>query len=206
MGIDATRKWESEGFRVHGRRNRNGRGHHAFRLIVAQGYSEIESMALVPRPLRFRPAMDGGILRSPTCVSRQFPSSTVILNGEACPRIGWTITNSIPLRINCTQSFPYDFAEVLHVYIVVHDHDDLGKHRLSQRPNRVHDFSRVAGITTCESNNHQVMEDPSPAWPIHISGYCIFMREGHALHGMPHIDLPRRRANDGRQIDRIAAL
>src|SRR6266849_5510466 len=52
----------------------------------------------------------------------------------------------VPLRIQRAQRLPNHLAVVMHIHVVVHHHNPLGKHRLPQRPNRIHDLARVPGI------------------------------------------------------------
>jgi len=80
----------------------------------AKVFQSSRCATLCPRHYDFV-AMDGGILALHLRVA-SIPFRSVILNARRGPGIGWTHHKfHIPLRINCTQSFPYDFAEVLHV-------------------------------------------------------------------------------------------
>ena len=56
------------------------------------------------------------------------------------------------------KSLESHFAQILHVHVFIHHDNALGKHRLSQRPNRIHHLARLAWVRLLDGNDHQVVK------------------------------------------------
>src|SRR6185437_4167069 len=64
---------------------------------------------------------------------------------------------NVAFRVDRAERLPNHLARVLHVDIVVDDHDYLGKHGLPARPDAVHRLSRMARVALANRDNHQIL-------------------------------------------------
>ena len=115
----------------------------------------------------------------------------------------------IPLRVQGTERLPHHLAVVVYVHVVVYHHDDLGEHGLPQRPNGIHDFSRVPGIGLPNRHNHQIMKNPLRRHR-HVHNFRVLHlhhRQKDPLHRVAHVKiLLRRRPHYRRQVNRLLAV
>src|ERR1700728_1258552 len=115
----------------------------------------------------------------------------------------------VTFRIDRAQRFPYHFARVLHVDVVIDNYYDLREHRLPERPDRVHRLTRVARVAFADGHNHQILKN-SLRRHRHVHDFRMLHlhhRQEHALdHVADEIVLLRRRAHDGRQVDWLFAV
>ena len=66
----------------------------------------------------------------------------------------------VAFGIDIVQGAPRHFADVLYVHIFI-DHDNhFGKHGLTQAPDRIYYFARVAWVALADRHQHYVVEDP----------------------------------------------
>src|SRR5258708_4348621 len=101
----------------------------------------------------------------------------------------------ITFGIDVVENFEHHVADILHVYVFIHDHNALSEHSLAQRPDSVHDFARVTGIRLANGNDHQVVED---AFDRQVYVHDLRQRQLHerkedALDGFAHPGIFHRR-------------
>ena len=52
------------------------------------------------------------------------------------------------------EHFERDIADVLHFHVFIHHDDALGEHRLSERPDGVHDLARLPRVGLFDRHDH----------------------------------------------------
>ena len=116
---------------------------------------------------------------------------------------------NIALRIDVVGDAENDFAHVLDIAILIDNQDALGEHGLAERPDGVHDFARLAGITFADGHDHEVVKDAFDG-QIDVDNFWngeLHEREKNALDGLAHPGIFHRRlADDGGGVDGIAAM
>ena len=67
--------------------------------------------------------------------------------------------DGIPFGIDMVADDPGDFGKILHIDVMIHNDQNLGKHHLAEAPQSVHHLARMGRIFFLDRNNRQVMKD-----------------------------------------------
>src|ERR1700723_4417966 len=117
--------------------------------------------------------------------------------------------SNIALRIDRAQCLPDYFARILHADVVVHDHHDLRKHGLAERPDRIHCFPSVSRIALADGHDHQILKNTFGRHS-HIDDLGMLHLHDRQKHPLDHVAdkivLLRWSTDDGRAIYGIFAV
>ena len=115
----------------------------------------------------------------------------------------------IPSRLGIRAQSKHDFAQVVHIHILIDDHKVFGEHHLPHPPETMHDLVGLHGIGLADTDTYQIVEDAF-GWQSNIHNFWKI----HAKHRQEELDtrlahvevLHRRNAHNGCRINGILAM
>src|SRR5262249_19233987 len=84
----------------------------------------------------------------------------------------------IPFGIDMVAHDPGDFGKILDIDVMIHNHQNFGKHHLAQAPQCMHDLPRMRGKLLLYRNNRQIMKD-AVYGQVHVDDF----RQSNAYQG-----------------------
>ncbi len=115
----------------------------------------------------------------------------------------------IPLRITIRKQMEEHFLLAVHIHMLIHNNDELGKRHLPRPPDRMHHPTRLQWILFANLHKRAIMKNSRYRQRIihNIRHDHLQQRQENPLRRLPQkIILHRRLAHDRRRINRIFAV
>src|SRR5215475_4569420 len=86
--------------------------------------------------------------------------------------------DDIPFGIDMVAHDPGDFGKILDIDVMIHNHQNFGKHHLAQAPQCMHDLPRMPRKLLLDRNNRQIMKHA-----VHRQVHVHDFRQSHTYQG-----------------------